>query len=458
MTLEQIAELETTLGPDRVLYAAEDLATYAMDATATFHQRPACVSFPESAQEVASIVKWAGRHNIPVVTRGSGTGLSGGAVPVPDSLVLCTVRMDRVLELDATNRTLLVEPGVITQAIAEAAAEAELFYPPDPGSMRVCTIGGNVAENAGGLRGLKYGVTRDYVLALEVVMPSGEIAWLGSKCVKDVAGYSLKDLFIGSEGTLGVVTKILLKLIPAPAAKRTLTAVFDTMEAAAAAGSSILAARLTPCTMEFLDRTTMECVEEYAKIGLPTDAEALLLIECDGHPAAVEEEFAQVESLCRDGGARDLRVAQSAEEAEQLASARRVAFAALARRRPTTVLEDATVPRTELARMVRFIQETARKHDVQIGTFGHLGDGNLHPTCLCDARDSAEMARVHAAFDEIFRFALELGGTITGEHGVGLAKRPWLEAAVQKPGVQLMRQLKSVLDPQGILNPGKILG
>jgi len=458
VTAEQIAELKSTLGKGRVLDAPEDLATYAFDATAALRQRPACVAFPQSTADVAAAIRWAGRHAVPVVTRGSGTGLSGGAVPVPDSLVLCTVRMDRILELDAVNRTLLVEPGVITQAIATAAADAGLFYPPDPGSLRVCTIGGNVAENAGGLRGLKYGVTRDYVLALEVVLPSGEVAWLGSRCVKDVAGYSLRDLFIGSEGTLGVVTRILLKLVPAPAAKRTLTAVFDTIQAAAATGSSILAARLTPCTMEFLDRTTMQCVEEYAQIGLPTDAEALLLIECDGHPAAVEEEFAQVESLCRDGGARDLRIARSAEEAEQLASARRVAFAALARRRPTTVLEDATVPRTELARMVRFIQDTARKHDLQIGTFGHLGDGNLHPTCLCDERDSAEMQRVHAAFDEIFRFALELGGTITGEHGVGLAKRPWLEAAVRKPGVQLMRQLKAVLDPQGILNPGKILG
>jgi len=457
VTPEQIRELETLLGAQRVLHSPEDLTTYAFDATPALNQRPACVTFPESTDEVAALVRFAAAHAIPLVTRGSGTGLSGGAVPVPDSLVLCTVRMDRILELDVVNRTLLAEPGAITQSIADAAAEAGLFYPPDPGSLRVCTIGGNIAENAGGLRGLKYGVTRDYVLALEVVLASGEIVWLGSRCVKDVAGYSMRDLFIGSEGTLGVVTKILLKLVPAPAAKRTMTAVFDTMDAAAATGSAILAARLTPCTMEFLDAITMQCVEEYARIGLPTDAEALLLIECDGHPVAVEEEFAQVESICRDGGAREVRIAQDDEEAEQLASARRVAFAALARRRPTTVLEDATVPRTELARMVRFIQETARKHDLVIGTFGHLGDGNLHPTCLCDEHDTAEMQRVHAAFDEIFRFALELGGTITGEHGVGLAKRPWLEAAVQSPGIRLMRQLKAVLDPQGILNPGKIL-
>jgi glycolate oxidase len=440
-----------------VLHAPEDLATYAYDATPTLRQRPDCVVFPATSAEVADLVRFAHTHAIPLVTRGSGTGLSGGSVPVPGALVVCTARFDAIIEVDAVNRTMLVEPGVVTQRIADAAQEAGLFYPPDPGSLRVCTIGGNVAENAGGLRGLKYGVTRDYVMALEVVLPTGEIAWLGSHCVKDVAGYSLKDLFVGSEGTLGVVTKILLKLVPQPKARRTLTAVFDTFEQAAETGTAILAARLTPCTMEFLDRITIQCVEEYAKIGLPTDADALLLIECDGHPQEVEEDFKNVEAICRDHGA-SVRVASDAEEAEQLASARRVAFAALARRRPTTVLEDATVPRTVLAKMVRFIQETAKKHDLTIGTFGHLGDGNLHPTCLCDENDSEEMERVHHAFDEIFRFALELGGTITGEHGIGLAKKPWLEAAASQTGVELMCRLKQALDPKNILNPGKILG
>jgi len=456
VTPDQIAELKRRLGAGRVLHTPEDLETYAFDATATLRQRPDCVVFPRSAEEVADLVNFARKHAIPLVTRGSGTGLSGGSVPVPGSLVLCTARFDAILEVDALNRTMLVEPGVVTQRIAERAAEAGLFYPPDPGSMRVCTIGGNVAENAGGLRGLKYGVTRDYVLALEVVLPTGETAWLGSRCVKDVAGYSLKDLFIGSEGTLGVVTKILLKLIPKPKAKRTLTATFAQLEHAAATGERILAAGLTPCTMEFLDAITMQCVEEYAQVGLPGDADALLLIECDGHPAEVEEDFEQVRAICAEQG--KVRVAQNDAEAQELTEARRVAFAALARRRPTTLLEDATVPRTSLADMVRFIQQTARDHNVTIGTFGHLGDGNLHPTCLCDENDRDEMQRVHRAFDAIFQHALDLGGTITGEHGVGLAKRPWLEKAMDQPSMRLMRQLKATLDPDGILNPGKILG
>jgi glycolate oxidase len=439
-----------------VLRRPEDLVPYSFDATAALQQRPEAVVFPRTTEQVASCVRVAADAGVPIVTRGSGTGLSGGSVPVPGSLVVCLVHMDAILAVDAANLTLRAQPGVVTQKIDAAAARHGLFYPPDPGSMRISTIGGNVAENSGGLRGLKYGVTRDYVMGLEVVLPDARIARFGTACVKDVAGYSLKDLFVGSEGTLGIITEVLLKLVPRPAARRTLLALFDRIEDAADTVSSIVAARIVPCTLEFLDRTTAVCVEDYAHVGLPTDCEAVLLMETDGHPAAVEDEARQMEAFARSHGAREVRAARDESEALELAAARRNAFSALARRRPTTILEDVTVPRSELAGMVTFIAATAAAHDLQIGTFGHMGDGNLHPTFLVDERDAAEMARVHRALDAIVTRTLELGGTITGEHGVGLAKKGWLRQQMGDASLELMRQIKRTLDPKGLLNPGKM--
>jgi glycolate oxidase len=444
------------LAPPNLLTAPEDLITYSFDGTPALSQLPGCVVFAAGTENVAQILRLANSSKTPVITRGAGTGLSGGSVPVPGCIVLCTARMDKILELDRQNLTILVEPGVTTQQVATAAAAAGLFYPPDPGSMKISTIGGNVAENSGGLRGLKYGITRNYVMGLEVVLPDGEILWTGNKCVKDVAGYSLKDIFIGSEGTLGVVTKILLKLIPRPAARQTMLATFAQMEQAAEAVSAIIAAPIIPCTLEFLDRTTIRCVEEYAKIGLPLDCEALLLMETDGHPAAVADEAARMQQICRDHGCREVRVARDDAEAVQLAAARRGAFSALARVAPTTILEDATVPRSELARMIRFVQATAQKHALRIGTFGHMGDGNLHPTFLTDERNHEEMRRVEEAFGEIFDEAIRLGGTITGEHGVGLAKKSFLPKFLGDAQMRVSRDLRRALDPNSILNPGKM--
>ena len=450
------AALTAILDPARVLTGREHLLTYGFDATAALKGEAGVVVFPQTAAEVAEIVRYAAREKVPVVTRGSGTGLSGGSVPKADAIVLCLVRMERILEVDERNLTLLAEAGAITQKIAEAADAVGLLYPPDPGSMKISTIGGNVAENAGGLRGLKYGVTRDYVMGMEVVLASGEIVWLGNKCVKDVAGYSMKDVFIGSEGTLGIITKVLLKLVPKPAAKKTLLATFAQMDAAAETVSAIIAAKIIPCTLEFLDRITIKCVEDFAKIGLPLDAEAILLMETDGHAAVVEEQTRQMEEIARRCGAVQVQVAANAEEAARLATARRAAFSALARVAPTTILEDATVPRSELAKMIRFIQEVGARHRLRIGTFGHMGDGNLHPTFLTDERNADEMARVEKAMHEIFDYAITLGGTITGEHGIGLAKKSFLPAAIGDASLALLRQLKRALDPQGILNPGKI--
>ena len=434
----------------------EELIPYSFDGTAALQQLPAAVVFAKSTQEVVSVLRWSAQNKVPVVTRGSGTGLSGGSVPVAGGIVLCLSKMDKILEVDAANLTLRAESGAITAAISEAAEKAGLFYPPDPGSMKISTIGGNVAENSGGLRGLKYGVTRDYVMGLEVVLPGGEVIWTGNKCVKDVAGYTLRDLFIGPEGTLGVITQVLLKLIPPPAARKTMLAVYDDMEKAARTVSAIISAKIIPCTLEFLDRVTIHCVEDYAKIGLPRDAEAVLLMETDGHPAAVEMEAAAMEKIARENGARSLKTAANAAEAASLAAARRSAFSALARVAPTTILEDATVPRNRLPEMIRFIQEVGKKHRLKIGTFGHMGDGNLHPTFLTDEKNRDEMHRVEAAMREIFHKAVELGGTITGEHGVGLAKKEFLAGAVGRGNVEMMRRIKHALDPDGLLNPGKI--
>jgi glycolate oxidase len=451
-----LAELARIVAPEKVLTQPEDLIPYSFDGTAALQQMPGCVLFARSVEQVAGVLRFANRMKIPVVTRGSGTGLSGGSLPSTDCVVLCTVKMDRILELDRQNLTMTVEPGVTTLQVADAAAVAGLFYPPDPGSMKISTIGGNVAENSGGLRGLKYGVTRNYVMGLEVVLPSGEIMWTGNKCVKDVAGYSLKDLFVGSEGTLGIITKVLLRLIPRPVAKKTMVATFSQMDHAAEAVSAIIAAQIIPCTLEFLDRTTIHCVEDYAKIGLPLDCEALLLMETDGHPAVVAEEAAQMEAICRKSGCLEVRVAKDDAEGARLASARRSAFSALARVAPTTILEDATVPRSELARMIRFVEAVARKYRLKIGTFGHMGDGNLHPTFLTDERNKEEMHRVEEAFKEIFDEAIRLGGTITGEHGIGLAKKSFLPKFAGEAQMEVMRRLREVLDPNGILNPGKM--
>jgi glycolate oxidase len=454
------AELQKLLAaifpPENMLTEPEDLVPYSFDGTAALQKMPGIVAFATDADQVVRLIRLANEKRFPVVTRGSGTGLSGGSVPVDGGVVLCLSKMNRILEVDAKNLTLTAEAGAVTLSIAEAAEKVGLFYPPDPGSMKISTIGGNVAENSGGLRGLKYGVTRDYVMGLEVVLPTGETTFTGNKCVKDVAGYSLRDLFIGSEGTLGVITKVLLALIPKPAARKTLLAVFDRMEDAAHTVSAIIEAKIIPCTLEFLDRVTINCVEDYAKIGLPRDAAAILLMETDGHPAAVAEEAQRMEEIARKLRAREVTVAQNEEESIRLATARRAAFSSLARLAPTTILEDATVPRSELARMVARIQEIADKYRLKVGTFGHMGDGNLHPTFLTNERDTEEMHRVEEAMKEIFDFALELGGTITGEHGVGLAKKPFLPKAIGEMNLDAMKRVRKAFDPHGILNPGKI--
>jgi len=451
-----LKELTLHLPVDHLLFEHEDLIPYSFDGTAVLKQLPKAVLIAEKPDEICRAVAIARRHNVYVVTRGSGTRLSGGSVPLAGSLVISLVKMNKVLELDAKNLCILVEAGVITQSVYEVADSVNLFYPPDPGSMRISTIGGNVAENSGGLRGLKYGVTRDYVIGLEVVLPNGDLCWFGGKCVKDVAGYSMRNVFIGSEGTLGIVTKVLLKLLPKPKARETVLATFHAMDDAAETVSDIISSAIVPCTLEFLDQKTITCVEDYCKIGLPLDVAAILLIETDGHPAAVADEALAIENICRKHEATSTRRAKSAIEASQLSNARRSAFSALARRRPTTILEDVTVPRSELAGMIRDVASISRLWNVEIATFGHFGDGNLHPTILCNERDPAEMKRVEHAINDIVEAALKRKGTITGEHGVGLAKKHFLRRQLGNNSYLLMKSLKDAWDPSGLLNPGKI--
>lgn len=451
-----ISKLIDIAGAANVLSGAADLLVHSYDATPLLAHQPIAVVAPQDVDTVARLLAFANEAGLPVVPRGSGTGLSGGSVPVADGIVLLFPGWNRILEIDEGNLTAWVQPGVITANLHAAVEARGLFYPPDPSSMKICTLGGNVAENSGGLRGLKYGVTADYVMGLEIVLPSGEVLTTGNKCVKDVAGFRLKDIFIGSEGTLGIFTKILVKLIPKPVATKTLLATFDSLSAAGETVSAIIAEKIIPCTLEFLDETTIACVEEHTSAGFPRGLAALLLIEVDGHPVVVAEEAANIERLCRKHGALEVHSAQSAAEAERLKAARRTAFSALARRRPTTILEDATVPRDQLGPMLTRIHEISRKYDLQFGNFGHAGDGNLHPTCLTDERDSAEMHRVEQAFEEIFQAALEFGGTITGEHGIGLAKKQFFARHAGSATLEVMQKLKAALDPNNILNPGKV--
>ncbi|MFZ5825647.1 MAG: FAD-binding oxidoreductase [Bacillota bacterium] len=450
------SELRAIVGTEWCLTSKAELVSYSYSATPRRQRLPDAVVLPRTSAEVAAIMRLAHTHRIPVHTRGSGTNLSAGSVPVAGGIVLSLNRMNSIKEIDQENLTVTVEPGVITAKIHQAVEALGLFYPPDPGSMNTSTIGGNVSECAGGLRGLKYGVTKDYVMGLEAVTADGRLFRAGGKNMKDVAGYDLVKLLVGSEGTLAVITEITLKLLPLPEAKRTALAAFHNLEAAARTVSRIIASRIIPCTLEFMDNGTIRAVEDFAKIGLPVDADALLLIQQDGPSVVCERDIERIATLCREEGAFAVKLATDPSEEAALLSARRAAIPALARRKPTTILEDATVPRSQIAPMVTEINRIAAKYKIDICTFGHAGDGNLHPTCMTDERDEEEVHRVEEAFAEIFTVALSMGGTITGEHGIGETKAPYLEWKVGPVGVDLMKAIKQAFDPENILNPGKI--
>ncbi len=450
------AKIKSIVGADNFFDSDEDRLCYSYDGTPIYHQLPEAVVFPKDDSQISEIVKLANEAKFSIVPRGAGTGLSGGSIPVVNSIAVVMTRWNRIIEIDNKNLTAWVEPGVVTGTLQKEVEKFGLFYPPDPGSLNVCTIGGNVANNAGGLRGLKYGVTKNYVMGVEMILPNGDLLKTGGKNFKDVAGYNLRDFIVGSEGTLGIITKILLKLIPKPARSITILAYFDRLIDSAKSVSDIIAAHITPSMMEFLDNTTINCVEDYTKIGLPRNAEAILLIEVDGKGSSVDEDASIVQSIFKKNNASNVRVTADEAEGLILKAARRSAFSALARKRPTTILEDATVPRSELPVMIEKVTEAARKYDVLIGNFGHAGDGNLHPTCLTDERDSKEIDKTHRAFEFIFNEAIKLGGTITGEHGTGLAKKQFLEQVAGIPGIDMMKKIKASIDENNVINPGKI--
>lgn len=449
-------KLKSIVGSQNYFDSQEDKIVYSYDGTPLYQQLPEAVLFPQSEDQISQILKLANQEKFNVVPRGAGTGLSGGSIPVENSVVIVMTKWNKILEIDQSNLTVTVQPGFVTGALQREVEKFGLFYPPDPGSLNVCTIGGNVASNAGGLRGLKYGVTKNYVLGVEMILPNGEFLKTGGKNMKDVAGYNLRDFIIGSEGTIGIVTKVLLKLIPKPSKSITLLIYFDMLIDAAKTVSDIIASHIVPSMMEFLDNTTINCVEDYTHIGLPRKSEAILLIEVDGRGDIVDEDAETIRKIAVKNNASYLKGATDEVEANRLKTARRSAFSALARRMPTTILEDATVPRSELPVMIEKVSKAAKIFDVTIGNFGHAGDGNLHPTCLTDERDQKEIEKAHKAFDYIFNEAIKLGGTITGEHGTGLAKKHFLEAVAGPAGVDMMKKIKMAIDENNILNPGKI--
>ncbi len=451
-------EFQTVLGSENVFHAEADRLSYSYDAAVLDQVLPALVLRPASGEALGKTIRLCNENSIPLTVRGAGTNLSGGTIPSADGVVVLTTALNRIIEINEGDLYAVVEPGVVTAKFAAAVGAKGLFYPPNPGSQSVSTLGGNVAENAGGLRGLRYGVTRDYVMGIEFFDCNGELIKTGARTVKCVTGYNLGGLLVGSEGTLGVFNRITLKLIPPPAASKAMMAVFDDVLKASETVSAIIANRIVPVTLEFMDNFTIRAVEDFSHVGLPTAAAALLLIEVDGHPVQVAEDAARVEELCRRMGAMNVRVAETARERDEVWEARRASLSALSRIRPTTVLEDATVPRSKIPEMIGSIESIARKFDLKIGTFGHAGDGNLHPTILTDRRNAEEWARVERAIDSIFEKALDLGGTLSGEHGIGTAKSRFLQNEVGRGTIAYSRRIKAVLDPNGILNPGKIIG
>ncbi len=440
---------------DRLRTSLETRICYSFDATRkTF--LPDAVVYPVNAEEVRQTVLLANFHRFPVVPRGAGSGLSGGSLPVRGGVVLSTERMDRIVSIDSENMYAVVEPGVVTETLKLEARKRGLFYPPDPASLKFSTLGGNIAECAGGMCAVKYGVTRDYVLGLEAVLGTGELVRTGVATVKGVVGYDLTRMLVGSEGTLGIVTRATLRLIPLPEAAATLLALFHGNRRSAEAVNAIVAARVTPSAMELMDRTAIDCVQALMPVPLPEGTGSALLLEVDGPEGQVAREADLLTQVCRAHGAIEVRRASDANGRDELWKLRRSISPALLRLAPVKLNEDIVVPRSRLADMFDFLADLSDRRNVRIVNFGHAGDGNIHVNIMISGTDADETARAEEAVAEVFRMAVEMGGTISGEHGVGISKAPFLEMEVGPLGVAVMKRLKECFDPNGILNPGKI--
>lgn len=451
-----VKKLKKITGAKGVLDTPEDLAVYGYDAT-FMDSPPDVVVLPTDTDQVSQIIKLAAENRIPVIPRGMGSGLAAASVPYGGGILLAVSRMNRLVEIDSENRTAFVEAGIITALFQAEVEKQGLFYPPDPSSIKHSCIGGNIACNAGGPRCLKYGVTGDYVKGLTVVLPDGEIIRTGGKPIKDVTGYDLTSLMVGSEGTLGVVTEALLGLIAKPKFVKTARADFKTMAEASTAVNAVLSAGIIPATLELMDESAIRCVREAMKLDLPGDIEAMLVIEADGSDeATVKREIEEIARVCTENQVRDIKVAQSEDERALLWNARRSVSPSLARMAPNKLGEDITVPLSKIPETIQRLKGISRKYGLPIVVFGHAGDGNLHPNILFDKRDEEQWEKVNSAVKEIFDIALEVGGTLSGEHGVGVLKRAYLEKAIGTRSIQLQRSIKQAFDPLGIMNPGKI--
>ncbi len=448
--------LRAILGNDWYLDEPEDIATYSYDGFLP-EFTPDAVLVPENAEQISQIMKIANEHKINIIPRGAGTNICGSSVAREGGVIMAFHRMNRILEIDRESMCAVVQPGVINGDLQKEVAKYNLMYPPDPASMFVSTIGGNVSLNAGGPRGVKYGVTRDYLLGLEVVVPSGEIIKTGGKTLKNVSGYDLTRLLCGSEGTLGIFTKIILRLVPLPPAKTTLQAAYANLDDAATTVTAIMAAGMVPTTLELMDRTVLDVISDYGGAQFNADAEALLLIEVDGDPDLVNTQGKRIEALCREKGAIAVDRAHTPEEADKLWQARRTAFGAVASMRPNCIVEDATVPVKKLPEIIRKVVHLTKKYDLQVAVLAHAGDGNLHPLIMTDLRDEEEMGRVDKMLEELCEAAIRMGGTLSGEHGIGIAKARFMGMEFSEISLDLMRGIKRVFDPNNILNPGSFL-
>jgi glycolate oxidase len=450
-----IRRLERAVGRDGVLWRPEEVIAFEYDGTIEKAQ-PQAVAFPTTAQQVAEVVRIALDAELPVVPRGAGTGLSGGAVAALGGVVVALTRMKRILEIDPVDRLAVVEPGVVNLELSKAAAPHGLYYAPDPSSQRVCTLGGNVAENAGGPHCLAYGVTTNHVLGLEVVLPDGDIVWLGGRA-RETPGYDLRGLFVGSEGTLGIATKIIVRLLPNPEATRTLLAIFDEVDQASEAVSAIIGRGIVPSALEMMDREIIRAVEPALHVGYPMDAGAVLLIEVDGLRETVTEQAAAVGEICLEQGAREVREAEEAAERERLWAGRKGSISALGRLAPNYYVLDGVVPRTKLVQVLRQIYETCERHGFPVANVFHAGDGNLHPNLLFDERRPGETARVLEVGAEIMRLCVDAGGSISGEHGVGMEKRSFMEWIFSEADLAAMAKVKAAFGASDLYNPCKIL-
>jgi glycolate dehydrogenase FAD-linked subunit len=455
MDARLIHDLKKLLSADRVLHTLEDLMLYEYDGS-TEVARPDCVVFPLTRDEVVGIVRLAIRYQIPIVGRGAGTGLSGGALARKGGIIVSFARMKKILKVDAENLRAVVQPGLVNADLSAAVAPLGLFYAPDPSSQRACTIGGNVSENSGGPHTLAYGVTTNHVVEMEVVLPTAEVVRIGGGAV-DWTGYDLPGLFVGSEGTLALVTEITVRLVRVPEMTKTLLAIFDTLQDTTETVADITARGITPAACEMLDGWTLRAVEDYVHAGFPLDSAAVLLFDVDGLREAAEAEAEVIREVCSAHHAREVRVARDAKERDLLWKGRKNAFGAIGRLYPTYYVQDGVIPRTKLPATLERIEAIGKKYKLEIGNIFHAGDGNLHPLIMFDARNQKQFRDVVQASDEIIQFCIEMGGSITGEHGVGMEKDRLMPLQFSEADLELMRQVRNAFNPTGLINPEKIL-